>query len=141
MTIDNITHSHTSSTERVRIEVEPKRVPHTSPPTLEEDGKMFSIRYPIARAPTEAIARIESPAILVNLDVQSIRIAHIIIMGKTTSISLFMRKTVAKAKAPKATWDNPSPINEYLFRTNITPKRDAQRAIKMPVIKAYLING
>ncbi len=42
--------------------------------------------------------------------------------------------------APKATWESPSPMKENLLRTRVTPKRDEQREIKIPTIKAYLTN-
>ena len=45
------------------------------------------------------------------------------------------------AIAPNATWDNPSPINENLFRTSVAPKSDEHKAIRTPTTSAYLTNG
>jgi AGZA family xanthine/uracil permease-like MFS transporter len=50
-------------------------------------------------------------------------------------------KAEAKAIAPKATWESPSPIIEYLFKTSGTPKTEQQPDIKSPTIKARSING
>ena len=43
--------------------------------------------------------------------------------------------------APKDTWDKPSPIMEYRFSTRLTPKREAQREIRIPPTKALAKNG
>ena len=45
-------------------------------------------------------------------------------------------KAIAIAIEPKATWDNPSPIIEYRFRTSGTPSRAEQIAIKEPATSA-----
>ena len=41
-------------------------------------------------------------------------------------------KTVATAIAPKATCERPSPINEKLFKTSVTPNNEEHKAIKTP---------
>ena len=58
-------HKTTSVSDRVRMEVEPNNVLHTSPEILAEVENKFMKRYPSARAPTEIIARVASPLILV----------------------------------------------------------------------------
>ena len=50
-------------------------------------------------------------------------------------------KIEAIAKAPKETWDKPSPIKEKRFNTKVTPNKEEQSAIKTPTIKAYCTNG
>ena len=50
-------------------------------------------------------------------------------------------KTAAIEIAPNATWESPSPMNENLFKTNVTPNNDEQREIKVPTINAYLTKG
>ena len=47
-------------------------------------------------------------------------------------------RTIAIVIAPNATWDNPSPIIEYLFKTRVTPNIAQQSDIRPPTIKAYL---
>ena len=56
--------------------------------------------------------------------------------GNTISILFVKFKTVAIASAPKATCDKPSPMNEYLFKTNVTPSRDEHKAMSTPTIIA-----
>ena len=52
------------------------------------------------------------------------------------TVLLTKLKIVATAIAPKATCESPSPINEYRFKTSVTPKREEQSAIKTPTISA-----
>ena len=47
----------------------------------------------------------------------------------------------ATARAPKPTWESPSPIIEYLFRTRLTPSRAEQRATRAPTINARTMKG
>ena len=47
----------------------------------------------------------------------------------------------AMDRAPKDTWDSPSPIMEYRFRTRLTPKRAAHREIRIPPMRARTKNG
>ena len=48
---------------------------------------------------------------------------------------------MAMDSAPKDTWDKPSPIMEYRFSTRLTPKREAQREIRIPPTKENEKNG
>lgn len=57
-------HNHTSIGVRVRIEVDPKRVAHTSPDRFDEVENTFINRYPMARELTEISATAASPLIL-----------------------------------------------------------------------------
>ena len=54
--IERTIHIITSVLLRVSIEVDPKRVLHTSPEMFAEVEKTFIIRYPKANAPTEIMA-------------------------------------------------------------------------------------
>ena len=92
----------TSVFESVSIDVEPKRVVHTSPLTFEDAEKMFRSRYPRASAPTDIIAIAASPLIFA-LEVIPRRItAATIVSGKATVIGARLQ-TVATASAPNAT--------------------------------------
>ena len=134
-------HRPISVADKVRIDVEPKRTVQTSPDTFEEVEKTFINKYPIARAPTESIARAASPLILVFLPVRKSKTAHTTVTGATNNILLVNFNIVAIAIAPKATWDNPSPINENLFNTRVTPRREEHKAINTPTNNAYRTNG
>lgn len=57
-------------------------------------------------------------------------------MGATSNILFVKPRTIDMATAPKATWDNPSPINENRFKTNVTPNNEEHRAINTPTIIA-----
>ncbi len=118
------------------IDVEPNKVPQTSVVMFGEEGKMFSNKYPIANVPTESIARNESPLIFEYCDEHKSIIAQTIVTGITTIISLFTLSTFAIANAPNATWESPSPINEYLLKTSVTPRIEADKAIRIPIISA-----
>ena len=123
------------------MEVEPKRVLHTSPVRLVEVENRFMIRYPMASAPTEIMATAASPLILVLWPVRSRRIAQITVTGSTSSILLLRFSTAATDMAPKATWLRPSPIKENRLSTSVTPSRDEHRAMSTPTIRAYRTNG
>ena len=45
----------------------------------------------------------------------------------------------AIATVPNPRWESPSPIIENLFNTRITPKRAAQREMRLPAINALVI--
>ncbi len=101
---------------------------------------MDIIKTPIAKELTETRPIIASPFILLfSLNLSSKK-ATIINIGRDTSIGFISRAT-AIAIAPKATWESPSPIIEYLFKTKLTPKREAQTETKKPTIKALTKNG
>ncbi len=123
------------------MEVEPKRVEHTSPDTLDDTENTLSIRYPTAIAPTDSIAIAESPLICVLFPVLSKSTAHMIVTGIINRLTSAILRTVAIASAPNATWDNPSPINENLLSTSVTPRSEEHREISTPTISAYLTNG
>ena len=93
----------TSPLDRVRIEVEPKRVPHTSPETLAEGEKIFISKYPSASAPTESIAIAASPRIFEELPPFKSNIAQITVIGSITTVWFVNLSTAAIAIAPKAT--------------------------------------
>ena len=46
----------------------------------------------------------------------------------------------ATASAPKPTWDRPSPIMEYRFKTRLTPRSAAQRDTSRPTMSARTMN-
>lgn len=101
---------HTSLLVSVRMEVEPNKVLHTSPVILADVEKIFKMRYPIARDPTESIAMAASPLIFVFCPPLNNKIATTTVIGITRTVSFAKFKMVATAIAPNATWDNPSPI-------------------------------
>ena len=90
---------------------------------------------------TEIIAMAASPFIFAFCPVRKRSIAAIIVIGRTRSMLFVRFNTEAMAIAPKATWESPSPINENLFKTKVTPRREEQREINMPTINAYLTKG
>ena len=47
----------------------------------------------------------------------------------------------AMERAPKDTWDKPSPIMLYRLSTRLTPSRDAHRDTIMPPARALTRNG
>ena len=63
--------------------------------------------------------------------------AAIMVTGMVIYRLLDTCKIVPTVMAPKATCDSPSPINENLLRTSVTPTIAAQRAIETPTISAY----
>ena len=76
----------TSPPERVRIEVEPKSVPQTSPETFAEGEKIFIIRYPNASAPTESIAIAASPRIFEEAPPFKSKTAHMTVTGSIITV-------------------------------------------------------
>lgn len=64
----------------------------------------------------------------------------IIITGAETKIG-DIPLAKAKESAAKPTSERPCPINEYFFKTKITPRREAQTETKPPTIKAFTIKG
>ena len=66
--------------------------------------------------------------------------AHIIVTGSTRNVLLESFKILAIQIAPNATWLSPSPMNEYLFKTSVTPSSEEHREINTPTIKAYITN-
>lgn len=62
--MDRPIHNNTSICVSVRIEVEPKRVAHTSPDRLDEVENILINKYPIAKELTEINATAASPLIL-----------------------------------------------------------------------------
>ena len=139
--IDKIMLKKTSCSVKVKIDVEPNKTLHTSPDKFVDDAKIFMIKYPNARDPTEIIAITASPFIFTFCPPRRIKIAQIIVIGNVKSILFAKFKTVATDKAPNATCASPSPIKENLFKTKVTPKSDEQSAIKTPTIKAFITNG
>ena len=69
------------------------------------------------------------------------KIAAITVTGIISSVLLASLNIVAIARAPKATWDSPSPMKEKRFSTRVTPRREEQRAVKTPTISEYLTKG
>lgn len=96
-------------------------------------------KVPIASEDIETRAIIESPCILwfsFNLSIRKdtrITIGIVNKIGDALSI-------VATENAPKATWDNPSPIIEFFLNTREVPINDEQTDIKIPVTRALIIN-
>ncbi len=45
------------------------------------------------------------------------------------------------AIAAKETWASPSPIRDIFFRTRNTPNNEHEIAIKIPVIRAFIIKS
>ena len=123
------------------MEVEPKSVEHTSPDTLDETENTLSIRYPTAIEPTESIAIAASPLSLVLFPVLSKSTAHTMVTGIIKRLTLAIFSTVAIASAPNATCESPSPMNENLLSTRVTPRSEEHKAISTPTISAYLTNG
>ena len=122
--------------DNVRINVEPKRVVHTSPERFAGGEKIFIIKYPNANAPTEIIATLASPFIFELSFVHRIKIAHKTVTGRTKRVLFVSFRTEATAIAPKAVWESPSPIYENRLRTRVTPSKEEARAIIVPVKKA-----
>ena len=134
-------HSHTSVSESVNIDVEPNNVLHTSPETFADDEKIFISIYPAASDPTDIIATAASPLIFVFPPVLRSSTAHMIVKTITSGVFTVISSTEAIARAPNATCERPSPINENRLSTSVTPSRDEHNAISTPTIRAYLTNG
>ena len=62
--------------------------------------------------------------------------AAITVIAITSGISFVTFNIVAIAVAQNATWESPSPINENLLRTSVTPRSDEHNAIRTPTIRA-----
>ena len=140
--MERIIHNITFQFESVIMEVLPKSVLHTSPERLEDVLNIFIRRYPSASAPTEIMAMAASPFILAFCPALKITIALITVIGRITYILMEPSpRTAAIAIPPKATCDKPSPINESLLSTSVTPKSEEQSAISTPTIKAFCTNG
>ena len=69
------------------------------------------------------------------------RIAAATVTGITIIVLFVSFRTDPTAIAPNATCESPSPINENLLRTNVAPKSDEHKAIRIPTTRAYLTNG
>ena len=95
---------------------------------------------PIANADADTMAMAASLRIFPFSANRSNRNAAITTIGMENLIGA-NPQAIAMDNAPKDTWDNPSPIIEYLFRTRLTPRSAAQRDTKTPPNKALLINS
>ena len=62
-------------------------------------------------------------------------------IGSTTIILSVKENTIAMQRAPNATCERPSPIKESLLRTIVVPKSEAQSAISVQTINAFLTMG
>ena len=94
---------------------------------------------PIARDDDDIRAIIESLCIILlsfNLIIRKDTKATVIRENGNGVID----KTVAKEKLAKATWDNPSPIIEFLLNTRLVPIKEEVSDISTPTIKALIIN-
>lgn len=96
------------------------------------------INVPIAKELDDIKAIAESPCILLFSFNFNIRKEASVTIGKAKVKGVKCR-TVASAKAPNPTCDNPSPIIEFLFRTSVIPINDEQIEIRIPTIKALTI--
>lgn len=126
----------TSDPVKVNIEVDPKRLLQTSPARFDEVEKMFIKRYPRASDETEIIAIADSPLIFLELFARSKITADNTVIGIATAIGARFA-AAATVVAPKPTCERPSPSIEYLFKTRLTPIKDAQTDIKIPQTKAF----
>ena len=121
----------------VKIKVEPKSVLQTSPERFVDGEKIFIRKYPTASEPTEIIATLASPFILELSFAHKIKIAQIIVMGRTNTVAFVIFKTEAIAIAPKAVCESPSPMYENRFKTRVTPKSEDESEIIIPATNAY----
>ena len=94
----------------------------------------------MAKEPTASIATAASPFIFALVLLLKRIIAAMIVTGKDIIMLLVRFTTAATAIVQKAICDKPSPINENLFSTKVTPNNEEQSAIKIPTIKAYCTN-
>ena len=94
----------------VKIKVEPKSVLQTSPERFVDGEKIFIKKYPAASEPTEIIATLASPFIFEFSFAHKIKIAQIIVTGRTNKVVFVIFKTEATAIAPKAVCESPSPM-------------------------------
>lgn len=102
--IDAMTHNHTSAMDNVRMDVEPNSVLHTSPLILEDGGKIFINRYPIASDPVDIIPISASPWMRLFCPVRRMRIAATIVIGNTKYIFCCTKPVIIAIDiAPNAT--------------------------------------
>ena len=95
---------------------------------------------PTAREPAEIMAMAASLLIFPFPVIRSSKTAAATTTGIETARGAHPKAT-ATERAPKDTWDSPSPIMEYRFRTRLTPRRAAQRDSISPPAMARTING
>lgn len=108
--IDNTIQIITDSSLIVKIDAAPNNVVHTSPDKFEDVENTLIKKYPIASAPTETTATAASPLILEFSPIFKSSTAHMMVTGKTNTVSLVMPNMADTAIAPNAAWDKPSPI-------------------------------
>lgn len=93
---------------------------------------------PIAIALVEIIATRASPFTEEFPLTFKRRIAEIMEIGREIKRGeRFSARAIATVPNPR--WESPSPIIENLFKTRITPKRAAQREMRLPAINALVI--
>ena len=98
------------------------------------------INVPIASELDEIKAMAESPCILLFSFSFNIKKDASATIGKAKVRGAKCR-TVARAKAPKPTCDNPSPIIEFLFKTKVIPINDEHIEMRIPTIKALTMKS
>ena len=101
---------------------------------------MESIITPTAREPLHKSATAWSPFILPLLLILNRKNAATIHTGIAT-LSGAVLNAVASASAANPTWERPSPIIEYLFKTMLTPSNDAHKVTKSPTTTACTIKS
>ena len=94
---------------------------------------------PSAREPVDMRAMAASPFMAAELLRRSSNTAATTTTGMATPSS-DAPNTDATASAPKPTWDRPSPIMEYRFKTRLTPRSAAQRDTSRPTMSARTMN-
>lgn len=104
-------------------------------PEVTERAITPTANAPVAIKPIAASELILDESLILNS-----KKAEIITIGIANSIGAIF-KTVAIAKAPNATCDKPSPIMEYRFKTNGTPKSEEHTANGIPARNARKTNG
>lgn len=95
-------------------------------------------RMPRARALDDKRATAASPFISDEEPIRNSKKAEATTTGIETARGEKFR-AMAMARVPKPTWDNPSPIIEKRFKTRLTPRRAAHRAIQPPPTRARII--
>lgn len=137
-TIDNITHIYTSESVRVKIDVEPNNVVQTSPAKFAPVANRFNNKYPNASEPTDNKATAESPETFLPFRANN-QIAKNTVINNITGNSATPNIPAIPIEQ-NATLDNPVPINEYCFNTNVTPISEEHNAINTPTTNAYCTN-
>ena len=99
---ERTTESITSPFVRVRIEVEPNKVVHTSPERFVGGAKRFRKRYPNASEPTLIIPTAASAFTMEEGLLQRRRTANTIVTARTKYMLFEKLSTVATASAPNA---------------------------------------